>query len=915
MLVGAPTYVPGKYGQALQMDGTDYVQLSPRIGDTTDFTFAAWVWWSGGANWQRIFDFGLDTQNYLALTPKAGTSGGLRFLMRQGGGTEQQLNTTALAQNQWVHVAVTIVGNTGKLFVNGALVNTNTAMTIDPVAIGTKLNYLGKSQFAADPLFNGRLDDVRIYSNALSDTQVALLATVAPPQFTSTTLVKNAATPQQSYTDTLAGDATGGNAPRTFSKMSGPAWLAVAQDGTLTGVPRPIDRGMSNFRVRVTDANGSIHTAMLQIPVTDAPGLVARYAFDASVDTSVGPLHGTATGAPSYVAGKNSLALNFDGTDDFVTLPNGLAHSDEITIAAWVNWNGGGNWQRIFDFGNGDGEYLFLTPKSSANTLRFGITNGAGTEPQLNATVLPTGVWTHVAVTLGAGTGRLFVNGTQVATAAISLKPSDLAPATNYIGKSQFSADPLFNGRIDDFCIFNTALSAAQIAGVMNGRAPVFTSDPISKPAATAGAAYNHSLALNAADPDAGSVLTFSKVSGPAWLIVGADGRLSGLPAAGDAGVNRFTVRVTDQTLLADDAEVTIAVGAATAGLVAHYQFNGTLANTNGAGAGTPTGSPAYENGVFDQALGFDGTDDFVTLPANVVGALTDVTFAMRVRWDGGAAWQRVFDFGAGTGQFMAFTPSSGSGTAQFAILNSGGTTQRLEGPTPLPVGEWSHVAVTRVGNTATLYVNGAAVATTSITIAPAAIAQTACLLGKSQFSADPLFSGALDDFRIYNRGLNAAEVAALAVPPAATTVPLDYAGWTTGIAFTGGQSAADLDADGDGLANGWEYLLGTNALAPSPGALPAAQFRTAGQLGLAGTKTYLTIQARVRRERPGVTLTPLAAATVEGLALPEAASQAFQAGPPVADGDFEIITYYYGVPLEDSTSGRGALQLKATLP
>jgi Concanavalin A-like lectin/glucanases superfamily len=217
-----------------------------------------------------------------------------------------------------------------------------------------------------------------------------------------------------------------------------------------------------------------------------------------------------------------------------------------------------------------------------------------------------------------------------------------------------------------------------------------------------------------------------------------------------------------------------ITVSTPGAGIVAHYQFDGTTLNTSGGGAGTTTGSPAYEDAVFDRALAFDGVNDFVTMPANIVGMLTDATFAMRVRWRGGAAWQRVFDFGAGSAQYMIFTPSSGSGTAQFAILNSGGTTQRLAGPEPLPVGEWCHVAVTLIGNTGTLYVNGAAVAATSITLDPASIAQTANYLGDSQFTADPLFDGALDDLRIYNRGLSAAEVAALASPPPGMSVPLD---------------------------------------------------------------------------------------------------------------------------------------------
>lgn len=46
----------------------------------------------------------------------------------------------------------------------------------------------------------------------------------------------------------------------------------------------------------------------------------------------------------------------------------------------WVFWNGGGNWQRIFDLGAGQGRYLFLTPRSSSGGVRFAITtnNGVG---------------------------------------------------------------------------------------------------------------------------------------------------------------------------------------------------------------------------------------------------------------------------------------------------------------------------------------------------------------------------------------------------------------------------------------------------------------------------------------------------------------------------------------------------------
>src|SRR6185437_6366238 len=113
------------------------------------------------ANWSRIFDFGNDTTTYMFLTPQNGSTTKLRFAITTNGpGGEQQITgTSALNVGTWYHVAITVSGNTGILYLNGAAVATNNSMSLKPSSLGsTPNNYISRSQFGADPYFNGVID-------------------------------------------------------------------------------------------------------------------------------------------------------------------------------------------------------------------------------------------------------------------------------------------------------------------------------------------------------------------------------------------------------------------------------------------------------------------------------------------------------------------------------------------------------------------------------------------------------------------------------------------------------------------------------------------------------------------------------------------------------------------------------------
>jgi hypothetical protein len=207
--------------------------------------------------------------------------------------------------------------------------------------------------------------------------------------------------------------------------------------------------------------------------------LVAQYSMENNVqDSSGNNLNSTANGNPTYVQGPAGygMTLSFDGEDDYIELPIGptISASTDFTVATWVNWSElGTNWQRIFDFGTGMTVNMFLTPSTGGN-IRFAITTGgSGGESRLNSSApLPNG-WHHVAVTIDSTsmTMALYLDGEIVASGSTQLTPSDLGQTTNnWLGRSQYDTDDYFAGSLDDFRIYNIALSEEQIRYIAGDR-------------------------------------------------------------------------------------------------------------------------------------------------------------------------------------------------------------------------------------------------------------------------------------------------------------------------------------------------------------------------------------------------------------------------------------------------------------
>jgi len=190
LLQGETNYVEDKqFGKVLSLPGGrrgGYVQIPGRalIG-MESLSVTGWVHIKDLTPWQRFFDLGLGNGRYLFCTPVGQErANGCRVrLTAQGYGAEQGPATFRITTGQWVHLA-TVLDTTKKtlsLYVDGVRVGRSTNVNWTLADILSQENaranrvYLGKSFYDGDALFAGKMADVRFYSIALSDRQVAVI--------------------------------------------------------------------------------------------------------------------------------------------------------------------------------------------------------------------------------------------------------------------------------------------------------------------------------------------------------------------------------------------------------------------------------------------------------------------------------------------------------------------------------------------------------------------------------------------------------------------------------------------------------------------------------------------------------------------------------------------------------------------
>jgi hypothetical protein len=299
--------VPGKIGNAVKLSGDgEYVSLpSGIVSGLHDFTISAWVNPSQNSAWSRVFDFGNGTNDYMFLTLSAG-GGPLLFADATPGGAGDSITGPGtLPLNTWSHVAVTLSGHTGTLWVNGQPVAANDNMTVTPADLGdTTQNWIGHSQFSADPYLDATVDDFQIYDYALSAAEIGTLASGQPGAGD----VADYKFDEDSGATALDSSGNGRNATITgVGTVSTPLWQPLP-DGPIT-VP------VGSTNVPVTSTEG--------FTVGQKIGLGYGNAFETATVTAVGQ-----PGTQAYLAAPASVGA----TNIKVTSTASITAGDTIRL-------------------------------------------------------------------------------------------------------------------------------------------------------------------------------------------------------------------------------------------------------------------------------------------------------------------------------------------------------------------------------------------------------------------------------------------------------------------------------------------------------------------------------------------------------------------------------------------------------
>lgn len=385
------------------------------------------------------------------------------------------LASPPLQTNRWYHMAIMWgYGAVQQIYLDGVNVNSsiknwNTASSNGFTIGGFILNATR---------FNGVLDDLKIYGEALSPYQIALLAQAnndlpGITNISASNIAFNSATINYDVNAFSTSTSTIVKYGTSSSALTSQTTANITYGSSYTSANVTLNGLQENtvyyYQIESTNAMGTKLSAIKTF-TTKSRGPIYEFRFNNSLsDVSNTVTFGTPTfGSNDFdrfgtINGAYKMTSGTSGsTATLANLPSG---SSARSVSVWVKFYTlptSGDFSYVFGYGgaaNNSAYGLSAYGASGTSLYNYGYNN----DMVYNPAGLVAGNWYHIVTVYDGTTAKLYLNGNLVLSSSKTWNTT--ASTTFYLGKS-FGASTNFNGAVDDLKIFNYALTAADITSL-----------------------------------------------------------------------------------------------------------------------------------------------------------------------------------------------------------------------------------------------------------------------------------------------------------------------------------------------------------------------------------------------------------------------------------------------------------------
>ncbi len=505
-LIGPPAWVAGNTGSyALDFNGvSDYVDCGndERLDlGSGSFTLSAWIKTSVTNDEQDMIVghyCGSYSGHYPYVSIRMDGSNRARTQIRDNDRNKAEvIGTRNIENGRWHHVVAVRDTDTLYLYVDGQSDGTPSDASAVGDVVGSQPWTIGVSKDYQGTLkgyINATIDDVRIYSRALSSGEILQLcmeglgvkafgpnpidkALGVDPRIVLTWSPGKDADSHDVYFGTAfedVNDATSGS-NEFIGNQDVNSWNPYSYDANGLEL-----NSTYYWRIDEVNASGSAKGDVWSFTTWSEPNLQGWWEFEEGSgintgDSSGSGNHGTLVGPPAWVAGNvGTYALDFDGIDDYVHIPdNGSLDLTKFSISLWFKMNSLGDGsdddiiEKIEQGMNDDHiNFRLLVDDTPTDKIFAGIANGSTTSYITSDNSITAGQWYHVVFVFDGTNSMMYVD----AVLQQDVKQPGFTPYTSgdqpvRLGCRSWSGytSAFFNGIIDDVRVYDKALFSDQI--------------------------------------------------------------------------------------------------------------------------------------------------------------------------------------------------------------------------------------------------------------------------------------------------------------------------------------------------------------------------------------------------------------------------------------------------------------------